>query len=315
MTLATALGMTLLGLLLLAGGGEALVRGAISIARMAGLTPAVIGLTVVAIGTSLPELVVSLLAARQGQPDLAVGNVVGSNILNIAGILALTALIAPIPVTESAIMREWPFMVLMTCLLVLLASDGVLGRVEGAMMVTALVGFIAFMVRRARAEFGAEPAAPSVSRSLLDRPAPAILAVAAGVTLLVLGGETLVSGAIGLARLAGLSERVIGLTIVAVGTSTPELAASLVAARRGRSDLAVANLMGSNIFNILGILGLTAMFRPLPVSSSIFRSDMVWMMVTAFALFPMLRTGRLISRGEGAVLLSLYAAYLFVLLR
>lgn len=320
--IASPVGLVLLGLLLLAGGGETLVRGATALARFAGVTPAVIGLTVVAIGTSLPELVVSLLAARDGRTDIAVANVVGSNIFNIVGVLGTTALVIALPVTGSAVKLEWPVMFLVSCLLVLLAGDGWLGRFEGGFMVAGFVAFTAFMVRRAREDFRqAERQAfevESTRRSLripVEAMVLAVIAVGGGLTLLVLGARALVSGAVDLARLAGISERVIGLTVVAVGTSMPEMAASLVAALRGRTDVAVANLIGSNIFNVLGILGLTALYRPVAVSPALLNSDMVWMIATAFALFPVMWTGRSVSRGEGALLLALYAAYLFMLLR
>ncbi len=314
MTLATALGATLLGLLLLAGGGEALVRGAVALARRAGLTPSVIGLTVVAMGTSLPELVVSLLAAGEGKPDLAVGNAVGSNIFNLAVILGLTALVAPVQVNASAARREWPFMMLVSCLLVLLSRDGQLSRLEGSFMVLGMAAFTWFMVRQSR-DVPARTISQARSRpDQTDSLGVALLAVAAGVTLLVLGGKSLVSGAVDLARLGGLSERVIGLTIVAAGTSMPELAASVIASRRGHNELALANLVGSNIFNILGILGLSAIQSPLVVSPGLLNGDMIWMMVVAFALFPLMRTGGRISRLEGSLLLTLYGAYLVVLL-
>lgn len=322
MTLATALGLVLLGLLLLAGGGELLVRGATAIARFAGVTPAVIGLTVVAMGTSLPELVVSLLAALSHQNDLAVANVVGSNILNLVGVLGFAALIAPLPVHGSAVRLEWPFMFLVSCALVVLARDGRLDAPEGALMVASLAGFTWYMVRLARAEIrqgeAAQFAGESVRRSLRiprSQLALAVGAVLAGVGLLVLGAEALVRGAVELARQAGMAERVIGLTVVAIGTSTPELATSAVAAFRGRTDVAVANLLGSNIFNILGILGVTAMVTPLEISNALRNSDMVWMMATALLLFPILKSGGQVSRLEGASLLTLYGVYLFTLLR
>jgi cation:H+ antiporter len=322
MILPGALGMILLGLLLLAGGGEALVRGATALARFAGVTPAVIGLTIVAVGTSLPELVVSLQAAREGQADIAVANVVGSNIFNIVGVLGITAMVVALPVHGLAVKLEWPFMFLVSCLLVLLARDGWLSQIEGGLMVVAFVAFTAYMIRRAREDFrNAERLAfeaESQRRSLripVEGVALAAIAVGGGLVLLVLGAKALVSGAVDLARLAGISERVIGLTVVAVGTSTPEMAASLVAALRGRTDVAVANLIGSNIFNILGILGVTALYHPLAVSSALLNSDMVWMMGVALALFPVMWTGRTVSRSEGALLLAMYGAYLFMLLR
>ncbi|MEO8140077.1 MAG: calcium/sodium antiporter [Gemmatimonadota bacterium] len=314
--------LIVVGLLLLAAGGELLVRGATAVARQVGVTPAVIGLTIVAIGTSLPELVVSFLAARAGQQDIAVGNIVGSNIFNILGVLGITALIAVIPVEGTAVKVEWPFMFLASCAVVVFARDGIIDRLEGGLMLAAYVVFTVFMIRLARqAVFGAEREAferAIVGRTLWTTAAAAGLSVAAivaGLALLGGGGRLLVTGAIDLARMAGLSERVIGLTIVAVGTSTPEIAASVVAALRGRTDVAVANVIGSNIFNILGILGGTALYRPLAVSAAMLNTDMVWMMVAALALFPILRSGMQVARSEGLLLLGSYAAYLILLLR
>lgn len=322
MTLFTAIGLILGGLLLLAGGGEALVRGATAIARHAGVSPAVIGLTIVAAGTSLPELVVSVLAALGGEPEIAVGNVVGSNIFNIVGALGITAMITSLPVHGSAVKYEWPFMFLVSCVVVLFARDGVLDRMEGGFMLLSFGLFTAFMVRLARRDvanqeqfqFAAEAArrtirAPEATLGL------AMAAVVVGLLLLVLGGSALVSGAVELARLAGISERVIGLTVVAIGTSMPEVAASTVAALRGRTDVAIANLIGSNIFNILGILGVSALIRPTAISAVMLNTDMVWMMATAFALFPVMRTGMRVSRFEGVLLLAGYVAYLVLLLR
>ncbi len=321
MTPLAATGLVLLGLVLLGGGGEALVRGATALARLAGLTPAVIGLTVVAVGTSLPELVVSTLAALGGQPDIAVGNVVGSNIFNVVGVLGITALITAVPVHGTAVKLEWPFMFVASCGVVLLARDGLLDRLEAGFLLVSLVLFIGFMVRLARREVaGAEQAefeAEVAQRTLRAPRARGLLAlgaVAGGIVLLVLGGRALVLGAVELARLAGMTERVIGLTVVAIGTSMPEVAASVMAALRGRTDVAVANLIGSNIFNLLGILGITALIQPVPVSAAMLSGDMVWMLLTSFALLPILRTGMRVSRLEGALLLAIYAAYLGVLL-
>lgn len=321
MGLAASSGLILLGLLLLAGGGEALVRGATAIARLAGVTPAVIGLTVVAMGTSLPELVVSVMAALDAQPDIAIGNVVGSNIFNLVGVLGITALITAIPVTGSAVRLEWPIMFLSSAALLLLARDGSIDRLEGSFLLAGLIVFTAYMVwvgRRevagAEAEAFAEQATRRSVRSPVAQLSIAIGAVAAGLVLLVLGGRTLVLGAVEIARLAGLSERVIGLTVVAIGTSMPEVAASVVAALRGRTDVAIANLLGSNIFNILGILGITALIQPVPVSPETRATDMIWMLVTAAAVFPVLRSGMRVSRIEGGLLLFLYLAYLATLL-
>lgn len=309
------------GLGILAFGGEVLVRGAVAVARIAGLTPAVIGLTVVAAGTSLPELVVSVLAAVRGQPDIAVGNVVGSNIFNLAFIAGLVAVITEVPIRGNVVKLEWPVMLLATIMFLLLASDGVFDRFEAAAFLMALVLFVAWSVRIARVdvtpveveEFREEVA----WRGLHPRHKALLLSVGAvtgGLVLLALGGRMLVDGAVRLAQLAGLSERVIGLTIVAAGTSAPEVAASLVAAGRRHTDLALGNLIGSNIFNLLGILGVSGLVLPLRIAPEILGSDGWWMLGITVLLFPLMRRGMRLSRGDGLVLLGTYAAYLTFLL-
>jgi cation:H+ antiporter len=322
MELLAAVGLVVLGLALLAFGGDLLVRGATAIAQIAGLTPAVIGLTVVAMGTSLPELVVSLMAALGGQPDIAVGNVVGSNIFNIAAALGLTALVIPLPVHGSAVRLEWPFMFVASFLCLLLARDLVVDRLEGGFFLVALALFTVYVVRVARQEVVGEERvelhAEVEGRSLAPRSrqlAVALLVVAGGIVLLVVGGRALVSGAVTLARIAGLTERVIGLTVVAAGTSAPELATSLVAALRRRTDVAVANMIGSNIFNVLGILGVTALVAPIPVSPAIVATDMWWMLGISLMLYPMMRARGRIVRAEGAVLFGAYVTYMVLLLR
>jgi cation:H+ antiporter len=321
------IGLVVLGLALLAGGGEALVRAATTIAEIVGVTPAVIGLTVVAIGTSLPELVVSMLASVRGEPDLAVANVVGSNIFNIAATLGLTAMIVPLPVHGSAVRLEWPVMFAASVVTLFVARDGSIDRVEGAVLLVALLFFIVYTIRLARRDLGGAEVrqleAHVESRDIglssaarAGRGLPVALAVLAlGVVGLVAGGHFLVDGAVRLARLAGLSERVIGLTIVAGGTGAPELATSLVAAFRKRTDVAIANMIGSNIFNLLGILGLTAVITPVPVAAAIVRSDMWWMIGSALLLLPFMRSNARVSRLEGAVLAGGYVVYLVVLLR
>jgi cation:H+ antiporter len=329
MDVLTAIGLVLLGLALLAGGGEALVRAATTLAELAGVTPAVIGLTVVAIGTSLPELVVSLVAATQGEPDLAVANVVGSNIFNVAATLGLTALIVPLPVHGSAVRLEWPVMFAASFLGLLLARDGYIDRLEGGFFLVTMILFIAYTVHVARTAVGTAEVrqlAQEIEARDIDiaaagarSPRPRLLVTLAvlvlGLGALVAGGRLLVDGAIALARIAGVTERVIGLTIVAGGTGAPELATSLVAAFRKRTDVAIANMIGSNIFNILGILGLAALVAPIPVSPALIRSDMWWMIGTALLLLPVMRFEARITRPEGGLLVSVYVAYLVVLLR
>ena len=320
-------GLVLLGLSLLAGGGEALVRAATTIAEIAGVSPAVIGLTVVAIGTSLPELVVSVLASTSGQPELAIANVIGSNIFNIAATLGLTAMIIPLPVHGSAVRLEWPVMFAASLVTLFVAGDGSIDRLEGTVLLVALVMFIAYTVRVARRDLGraevrqieehidTRDIGPSAS-ARAGRGLPVALGVlAVGVVGLVAGGHFLVDGAVQLARLAGLSERVIGLTIVAGGTGAPELATSLVAAFRKRTDVAIANMIGSNIFNLLGILSVTAIVTPVPVAPALVRQDMWWMIGSALVLLPLMKSNGRISRLEGAGLTGGYVTYLVLLLR
>lgn len=323
----SATALVVIGLALLAGGGEALVRAATTLAELAGVSPAVIGLTVVAIGTSLPELVVSLMAAAKGEPDLAVANVVGSNIFNVAATLGLTALIIPLPVHGTAVRLEWPVMFGSGLLCLLLARNGEIDRLEGGFFVVALCLFIAFTVHVARRDVGdaelRQLAEHAESRDIDVRPSRkgkaelliTLGVLAVGVAALVAGGKLLVDGAIALARIAGMTERVIGLTIVAGGTGAPELATSLMAAFRKRTDVAVANMIGSNIFNILGILGVTALIAPVPVAPEIVRSDMWWMLGITLLLLPLFRSGARLSRPEGALLLGVYLTYIVVLLR
>ncbi len=309
------------GLGILAFGGEMLVRGAVAVARMAGLTPAVIGLTVVAAGTSLPELVVSVLAAVRGQPDIAVGNVVGSNIFNLAFIAGLVAVVTDVPIRGNVVKLEWPVMLLATVAFLLLASDGVFDRFEAAAFLLALAIFVGWSVRIAREDVApveVEEFREEVAwRGLHPRHKALLLsagAVIAGLVLLALGGGMLVDGAVSLAKLAGLSERVIGLTIVAAGTSAPEVAASLIAARRTHTDLALGNLIGSNIFNLLGILGVSGLVLPLRIAPAILASDGWWMLAITIVLFPLMRLGMRLSRADGLLLLGTYAAYLWLLL-
>ena len=321
-----AVGLVMIGLVLLAVGGEALLRAATTLAGIAGVSPAVIGLTVVAAGTSLPELVVSVVAAIDGQPDIAMGNVVGSNIFNIAAAIGVTAMVFPLPVHGNAVRLEWPVMFLTSVGCLIAARDGIVGRVDGVIALVALVAFIAYTVRIARRditttesrELGDHVESRDIDASGTRETPRLVVPVAvlvAGIVALVAGGRLLVDGAVALARLAGMTERQIALTIVAGGTGAPELATSLVAAFRRRTDVAVANMIGSNIFNVLGILGIAAAITPIPVSPGIIRNDAWWMIGTALLLLPMLLRHRRIDRFEGAMLAATYVVYVVLLLR
>lgn len=310
----------ILGLGLLVAGGEGLVRGASGLALAARITPAVVGLTIVAAGTSAPEMVVSIQSALNGSAGIAVGNVVGSNIFNIGAILGLAACVSPLRVMGNTVRMEWPVMMLAALQLFLLARDGVIDRVEGGFLLAAMVAFVAYAVWLGRnastpdesdgfdemvtASFGA-----SGARALIYN----ILAVAVGVGLLAAGSTLLVKGAVGIAAGLGVSETVIGLTIVAAGTSTPELVTSLVASKRGRDDIAIANVVGSNIFNILGILSVTALVRPLAVPEVILSRDLWWMLGASVVLLPLMWSGMRINRVEGGLLLAGFTTYLALL--
>jgi len=310
------------GLVVLTVGGELLVRGSTSIARRLSISPAIIGATVVAAGTSMPELVVSVSAAMQGSPDVAVGNVVGSNIYNIVLILGITPLLLPLVVQGVTIRLQWPVMLLAACWLHMLARDGLLDRLEGGFLLVGLVIFVAWTVRLAG--HVAHPDEKQTFGSVAERVPMAVslrawvlagLSIAGGIAALVLGARLLVSGAVSIAEAAGISERVIGLTVVAVGTCLPELATSIIAALHGRADLAVANVVGSNIFNVLGILGATALAHPVSVNERTVAVDDWWMLGLSLLLLPLMKTGKVISRAEGAVLLALgigWTAWLFV---
>jgi len=307
--------MVAVGIGLLGYGAELLVRGAVTIAKAARLSTAVIGLTIVSLGTSLPELTVGVSAALRGASDLALGNVVGSNIFNIGVVLGVCALILPMRVHSTAVRLEWPFMFIASFQLLLLARDGQLDRLEGGFFVAALAAFLAYAVLIGREVSGEEAKefAAEVSRLQMRTIGLAVLLVGAGVALLVLGGELLVRGAVSLARTLGMTERLIGLTIVAAGTGAPELATSVIAARRGQSEMALGNVIGSNIFNVLGILGVSALVVPLTVSAEMLSNDMWWMLGLSFLLFPMMRSRYVVTRLEGGVLLLAYVVYIALL--
>jgi cation:H+ antiporter len=311
MNLATA-GQFLLGLGLLVLGAEWLVRGSSRLASALGVSPLVIGLTIVAYGTSAPEMAVSVKSAWAGQADLAVGNAVGSNIFNVLFILGLSALIVPLRVSSRLIRLDVPIMVGASLLLALLLADGSLGRVDGALLFAGALGYTAFQVRKSPA------GTTDTSRSELqpqqspDRSAvPNVLLAVPGVALLVLGSRWLVAGAVALARVLGVSELIIGLTVVAAGTSLPEVATSILAAARGERDIAVGNVVGSNIFNVLAVLGLAALLSPsaLPASPALLRFDLPVMVAVSIACLPVFASGAVIARWEGGLFFFYYLAY------
>ncbi len=308
--------LILAGLAALVAGGELLVRGATNLAAAARISPLVIGLTVVAFGTSAPELAVTIQAAWAGSPELAVGNVVGSNIANVLLILGISALIAPLVVQSRVVRIDVPLMVAASVGLWLLALDGSVSWREGALLFAVLVGYIVWSVFEGRSE-GAEvqeefaEALTPKDQSVLTHLGKQVALVVGGLVVLVVGARLLVSGASDIARQLGVSELVIGLTVVAVGTSLPELVASVIASLRGQRDIAVGNVVGSNLFNLLGVLGLGAVVAPggIPVSDQVVRLDLPIMIATALACLPIFFTGRRISRLEGGLFLGYFVAY------
>jgi cation:H+ antiporter len=301
------------GFLLLVAGGDSLVRGAVAIARRIGVSPLLIGLTLVGFGTSTPELLTSVQAALAGSPGIAVGNVVGSNTANILLILGIAALISPLRTSPHAFRRDGTVVLLSALACVGVVLFGRLDRPIGVVLVMLLIAYIVYTYRRERVVHDASAAMHEAEASAAE-PAPTRLWVATlftlgGMALTVLGARFLVDGAIELARAAGISETIVGLTIVAVGTSLPELVTSVMAAVRRQSDVAFGNIVGSNIYNVLGILGVTAIVRPIPVPPEIARLD-IWVMLAATVLLLVFSvTGWRVTRTEGGVLLAAYIAY------
>lgn len=306
--------LLILGFAALTFGAEGLVRGSASLSVRLGLTPLIIGLTVVSFGTSTPELVVSLVAALNNQADISIGNVVGSNIFNIGIILGLTALLCPVQVSLQVIKKDGPIMIAVSLMALFLITQGTISRPWGIALFAALVVYVAYSIWLAKKEASAEieqefkEGVPSQSKSLyID-----LIFIAGGLLLLVAGSRLLVTSATDIARLMGISEAVIALTIIAAGTSMPELATSIVAAFRRQPDIAVGNVVGSNIFNILGILGVASIARPLS-ATGITNLDLWVMVFFSVALLPLLYTDLKIQRWEGGLLLFGYTAYLWIL--
>lgn len=316
-------GLIVLGLALLVAGGEVLLRGAVGLATLVRLTPAVIGLTVVAAGTSVPELAVSAIAAVQGKADITVGNVVGSNVFNITLIVGLSAMIRPLVIGGNTARLEFPVLLLVTLLSVALMGDSIVGRLDGAAMLAIYVGFTAYLVSLVRGQLSDaerreyQEEVEGISGSETARPKlwVALALLIAGIALLAAGAQATVKGAVEIARLIGWSERVIGLTIVGAGTGLPEVVTSIVSCIRGRVDVAVGNVIGSNLFNLLVALGLNGVLRPIRVAEGIVHSDNWWMLGATVLLGAVMYAGRRIRRAEGAALLAFYGVYIGLLLR
>jgi cation:H+ antiporter len=312
--------LCLIGFVLLYFGAEWLVKGSSSLARSLGVTPIVIGLTVVAFGTSAPELVVSLISSIQAKSMIAVGNVVGSNICNIALVLGLSAVLNPIKSDPSVVRRDIPIMLGISVYLLLLTMNSNLGRFEGATLFAGIILYTFFNYYLAKKE----TAGAADIESELDgigfiasRPKQ-ILLIAAGIAGVVVGAQIVVDNAIKIMTILGVNEKFIGLTIVAFGTSLPELATSVVAAMRGEMDISIGNLVGSNVFNIMSVLGVASLVRPIPIPGGFLESglwiDYLVMIFTSFLPWLMMRKDFTVSRRDGFLLLACYVGYLTFLI-
>lgn len=309
------------GFVLLVVGAEVLVRGASKIAAAVGIPPLIIGLTIVAFGTSAPELAVSVGSSFAGQTDIAVGNVVGSNIFNVLLILGLSSLITPLVVAQQLVRIDVPIMIGISVLMLLFGLDGTIGRIDGIILFAGAILYTAFLIRQGRKESKEVEEEYEKEYGKKDGTSAKDWVVNAsfiigGLVLLVLGSQWLVESAVSIAGYFGVSQLIIGLTIVAGGTSLPEVATSVIASIRGERDIAVGNVVGSNIFNILTVLGLTATIAPggVPVSGAALGFDIPVMVAVAVACLPIFFTGHLIARWEGALFLAYYIAYMLYLI-
>ncbi len=313
----------LVGLIVLTIGAEVLIRGASALALGMRISPLVIGLTVVAFGTSAPELVVSLQSAWRGQSDVAIGNVIGSNIFNILFILGLASLITPLIVSQQLVRFDVPLLIIMSLLLGVMAIDGRVGRLDGLFLTGCLVLYVTWAIRKSRREqaeiqqqyadeFGQPEMTPTTAGQFLIQ----VMLVAIGLAMLVLGARLFTDAAVTIARGLGVSELVIGLTLVAVGTSLPEVATSVIAAIRGERDIAVGNAVGSNLFNIMAVLGISSLVAPhgIAVSPVALHTDLPVMIAVAIACLPVFFTGHVIARWEGALFLAYFVAYMTYLI-
>ncbi|HKL53348.1 MAG TPA: calcium/sodium antiporter [Wenzhouxiangellaceae bacterium] len=313
MSLIASLVYLLVGFVLLVWSADRLVAGASALARNFGISALVVGVTIVGFGTSAPEMVVSALASLEGNPSLAVGNALGSNIANIGLILGLTCLVYPMSIDRSTCFREIPSLAAVTALTALLMIDGSLSRLDGMILAGGLALFIGAMLYRGRREVDLDPATRAlvneISQDMNNRAATAWTLV--GLVVLPLSAQLLVTGAVGMATLLGVSEAVVGLTIVALGTSLPELAAAMASALRKEDDLCIGNILGSNLFNLLGVLGIAALIHPMAIESLLIVRDLPVVAITFMMLAGMAVFGGRIGRVSAGVLLTTYIVYQF----
>ena len=299
------------GLILLVVGADVLVRSAAALAARLRVPPLLIGLTIVAYGTSAPEMVVSATASAHGQPDIALGNALGSNTFNVLLILGLSACITPLVISAQLVRTDVPVMIGFSLLVWMLAGGGALTHTDGALLLTALGAYTALQIVQGRRAARATAAQPMRGHAVVD-----IVLLVAGFGLLVLGSRWFLEGAVTIARMLGVSELVIGLTIVAAGTSVPELATSIIAALRGARDIAIGNVVGSNAFNLTGVLGVACLFSDngLPVAASSLHFDMPVMFAVAFACLPVFFKNNVIARWQGCVFVAYYLCYVVYLI-
>jgi cation:H+ antiporter len=301
------------GLILLIAGAEFLVRGSSKIAAFLGISPLVIGLTVVALGTSSPEIAVSISSAINNQPDIVIGNVVGSNIFNILVVLGISSLIAPVIVAQKLVRIEVPLLIAISLAVIVFSSDRFIGRLEGIILLTGAFAYTYFLIKESRNEKNEILEEYEKEFSLKkDKSSHYILNgifIIAGLAMLVFGSNLLVDSAVTISRYFGLSELIIGLTVIAAGTSLPELATSIIASIKGENDIAAGNIIGSSIFNLLAVLGITGLISPVNISEAAVTFDIPVMTAVAVASLPILFSGYLISRWEGVLFLFYYFAY------
>lgn len=302
--------LLIVGLAVLIYGGDLLVNGSVKIAKHFSISPLIIGMTIVAFGTSAPELIVSIKASLAGSSEIAIGNVIGSNIANLALVLGLTALIFPLAIENQSLRVDWPVMMFASGLFYLFMLDGEIARWEGIVLFSLLIGFVIWLLN-IKKESSVEDDTNNTKKTSITKP---ILLVIVGLIGLYFGSEWLLNGAVNIAKQAGISEHIIGVTIIAFGTSVPELATSVIAAFKKQADISIGNLIGSNIFNIMAVIGLTGIITPIPVSKMVLDFDIFWVIGIAFILFPLMRFGRVITRTKGIFLLTIYLAYILLLL-
>ncbi len=312
----------LLGLGILIIGGEFLVRGAVGLSASFKISPMIIGLTVVSFGTSVPELLVSIQSALAGNPGIAVGNVVGSNIANLALVLGITVMIFPIIAEKQTKILDYPVMIFASLLFYVLAINLTIGFWEGFLFVVLLLLFVYYLIHKTRRENRiSKDNIPSLQETIKEESNEKPISLKSSLFFLTLGliglyfgSEWFVGGAVGIAKALELSDSVIGVTVVAIGTSAPELVASIMAALKKQSDISVGNLVGSNIFNVFAVLGITGMVKPIDIEQSVMDFDMLWMIGISLLLIPILYLGDKISRVKGFLLFSCYIAYIFILI-